>query len=121
MVDGHISITPSHFGVEPVVFTYEEVDYAPLDDLGQLGFALYATLDSDQQSEVSITNEGLILGVGEDYTEAPLQVGTSVGDMSEEQQALVTDIITAYVGAADEAFAGELTNENVPQAIGATN
>ena len=107
MVDGHISITPSHFGVEPVAFTYEEVDYAPLDDLGQLGFALYATLDADQQSEVTITNEGLILGAGEDSTEPPTQVGTSVGDMSEEQQALVTDIITAYIGAADEAFAEE--------------
>ena len=113
MVDSHISITPTHLGVEPVVFTYEDVDYAPLEDLGQSGFALYTSLDADQQATATISNEGLVLAAGEDGTEAPDQVGIFVGDMSEEQQALVTDIITLYVGIADEAFAEAMIAEYV--------
>lgn len=111
MVDGHISITPTHLGIEPVVFSYEGVDYTPLEDLSETGFALYDALDTEQQADATINNEGLVLGAGEDGTDAPEQVGVSVGDMTEEQQALVVEIITAYFSIADEAFAEDMIAE----------
>lgn len=106
MVDGEISITPSLLGVEPVNFTYQDADYAPLDAQSQLGFDLFNALDAEQQAAALLSSSnGLVLGAGEDDTAAPTQVGVLVGDMTEEQQALVIAVIEEYFGMVDEALA----------------
>jgi hypothetical protein len=106
MVDGQVSVTPTLLGVEPVNFTYESVEYAPLDNQSLLGFELVNALDADQLAEAQLSgSRGLVLGAGEDGTAAPTQTGVLVGEMSEEQQALVVALIEEYFGMVDEALA----------------
>lgn len=106
MVDGQVSVTPSLLGVEPVSFTYESVEYAPLDAQSQLGFDVVNALDAEQLASAQLSgSRGLVLGAGEDDTAAPTQTGVSVGEMTEAQQALVVALIEEYFGMVDEALA----------------
>lgn len=120
MVNGHVSLTPTLTGVEPVAFTYDGSDYDPLQALSETGFALVNALDADQISMASLTVAGgrggnIVLGAGEDGTVAPAQQGILVSTLTAEQQALVEAVIHSYFGIADEAIAQELVAEYVAE------
>ena len=51
------SMSPSFVGIEPIIFTYDGVEYEALVDMHLAGYALYSALDAVQKAAANAGNE----------------------------------------------------------------
>lgn len=108
-----VSIVPEFIGVEPISYTNEagETVEALSGETTSIQ-ALYDSLSADElaAAQLSTTWADLAKGAGEDATDYPSDTteGLLVSDLTADQQALVTEIITQWAGDLDEATSAEL-------------
>ena len=104
------SPTPYHTGVEPTAWTTEDATYAPLQSDHQGMVAMLASLSDEQltSAELSQTFSDVLVGPGEDGQFPATKSGIRVGDLSDEQKALVLAAMRPWVQDADETTAAEL-------------
>jgi len=111
-----ISLTPSFIGVQPAVYDSDGNEVRPLGTIEDDAFALVGSLDDTQVSTAVLggTLIDLILGPGEDGKTIENQ-GIAGADLTDEQKARLTSLISHYGGLVNEEDAAirmaELTAE----------
>lgn len=103
----NVILTPSHTGCQPCVYTINEKQVSVLGDEYSKALSLVNALDATNQAtailDYSVTN--LVLGPGEE-DRALEPEGLPASAMTAEQQAMLLDVISEWVGIAnDEAAA----------------
>ena len=104
------SATPKFTGVEPKVWTAEDVTYAPMNDERDNMVAMLGSLSDEQlaAAELSQTFDDVLLGPGADGQFPETKVGLAVSELSDEQKALVVAAMSPWVQDADDTTAEEL-------------
>jgi hypothetical protein len=105
-----ISHTPEFIAVEPDTFDFEGEAYRPLEEKINTTRAMIAALDPEQIDAARIpgTFEDVALNSGQDQKFPAEPQGVTVGDLSQEDQDAVTEMLRSWVGDADAATAEEL-------------
>lgn len=95
-----VSATPNFIGIEPKVWTNDDVTYAPLNDERDAMVAMLASLSDDELAEAKLDQafSDVLLGPGEDGQFPADKLGVRVGDLTEDQKALVLEAIRSWVG-----------------------
>jgi Protein of unknown function (DUF3500) len=104
-----VSLSPTLTAIEPIEFTYEGEDYAPLADAQTATFAAIGSLSDDQlaAAELGDNYDDLLLGPQNDGS-FPEPEGVLVSELSQEGQDAVTAMLRAWVGDIDEEAAEAL-------------
>lgn len=92
------SMSPTHLGTEPVIFTFDGVDYSVLTDMHDAGLELFNTLTPAQKSDamgIRIPRE-IVTGPRKDGF-IPEKVGISGSEMSAAQKDLLLTLIAKWV------------------------
>lgn len=95
---GTLSVSPHFKGVDPVTFTLDGTDYAPMKADADDMFGLFGSLDDTAlaTAELAGSFDDLVMGPGTD-TGYPDQAGLAYGDLTTDQQGLVTQVIADWV------------------------
>ncbi len=98
------SASPSFTGVEPLTFTYEGKEYAPMVAESKAVFELINSFTAHQATAATLagTFDGVVVGPGEDGN-FPAAEGMAYADLDAAQQAMVANIIKLWVGDAADA------------------
>ena len=93
------SASPSFTGVEPLTFTYEGKEYAPMVAESKAVFELINSFTAHQATAATLagTFDGVVVGPGEDGN-FPAAEGMAYADLDAAQQAMVANIIKLWVG-----------------------
>ncbi|MDN4482819.1 DUF3500 domain-containing protein [Demequina lignilytica] len=113
-----VTIAPYFAGIEPQSWTTTDGESSePLGEKKAAAQTLMASLTDDQAAaaELSMVYNAVVMGPGEDSGDYPDDEGILVSDLTEEQQELVTALITEYVGVLDEDEAQEIIDTYVSQ------
>jgi hypothetical protein len=107
-----VSLSPTLTATEPIEFTHEGQQYAPLADAQTATFAAIGSLTDDQlaAAELDDNYDDLLLGPQNDGP-FPEPEGVLVSELSQAGQDAVTDMLRAYVGDIDEDAAEALVAE----------
>lgn len=98
-VDGdYVSMTPHFVASEPLTFTLEDVDFAPMESRHTALTDMLASLTADQLNTANLgeTFDDILGGPRDDYPYPDPKEGVSVGDLSAAQRELVADAIAAF-------------------------
>ena len=98
VVGPDVAIAPTLTGVQPATFLRDGQEVRPLGDENDKAFALMASLDADQQEVAILDYEvgDLVLGPGHDGMVLQPE-GLSAVDMTEDQRALLLDLVGEWV------------------------
>lgn len=99
-----ITFAPTHLGVQPAVYTDENGDEVqPFSAIYESAFAFYDSLTAEQQAELYQGEDlaSMVCAPGStcDY---PTGTGLAGSELTDEQKQLLLDVITNWVGLADE-------------------
>lgn len=102
--DGAITFAPTHLGTQPSEWTNEDGEtVAALSNMYETAFAFYDSLTEEQQAALYQGEEldSMVCAPGStcDY---PTGTGLKGSDLTDEQKELLLDVITNWVGLADE-------------------
>lgn len=105
-------LTPTHTGTQPALFKRGDAEVRPLGRENDAAFKLMDTLDEKQRKQAVIGERPqgeLLLGPGRDGKAAPPPQGIKGSSLTKEQQALLLDVIGAWVNIVEpEAAAARL-------------
>ncbi len=92
------SMSPSFVGTEPAIFTYNGVDYLSVRDMHLAGYAVFRSLDENQQTAAAVDAipDDVLTGPGQDGV-VPDVIGMNVSDMTDVQRALLLSAIREWV------------------------
>lgn len=92
------TMSPTFIGTEPAVFTINGQDYEAVRDMHLAGYAVYTSLDADQQAKADAGRvpEDVLTGPGKDGVIPPM-IGLSAAEMTEAQKALLLATINEWV------------------------
>ena len=92
------SMSPSFVGTEPAIFTYEGVEYTAVIDMHKAGYAVFSSLDENQQlmADAKQVPEDILTGPGKDGEVTPM-IGLSAVDMNSEQRQLLVNAVKEWV------------------------
>ncbi|MCA9832377.1 MAG: DUF3500 domain-containing protein [Thermomicrobiales bacterium] len=108
IVNGRISLTPSFFGSQPTTYTDDDgEEVRPIGDMNDAAFTLINALDADQQAQAVVGSKRIDLVSGPMVSEVVelAAEGVLIADLTEEQQALVTDLVSKYTGTLNDEHA----------------
>lgn len=102
--DGAITFAPTHLGTQPSEWTNEDGEtVAALSNMYETAFAFYDSLTEEQQAQLYQGEEldSMVCAPGStcDY---PTGTGLKGSDLTDEQKELLLDVISNWVGLADE-------------------
>lgn len=108
IVNGRISLTPSFFGSQPTTYIDDSgEEIRPIGDMNDAAFTLINALDADQLAQAVVGDKRIDLVSGPNVAEvvelAP--EGILIADMTEEQQALATALVSMYTGSLNDEHA----------------
>jgi hypothetical protein len=106
------TLAPSLTGAQPATYSFQSRTVRPLGDENDRAFALMASLDAAQRKQaiLGFNVSDLVLGPGQDgRTIQPEGLRTSA--LSASQQAMLVDLIRAWVGIANDALAAPRMDE----------
>jgi hypothetical protein len=113
------TLAPSLTGAQPASYSFEGRTLRPLGDENDRAFALMATLDAAQRKQAILDYNvsDLVLGPGQDGRTIQPE-GLRASALSASQQAILVDLVRAWAGIANDAFAAPRMHEiraNLPQ------
>lgn len=105
-------LTPSLTGAQPGTYTVNGKTVRPLGKENDLGFALLNALDDTQRKQAILNYQvgDLVLGPGHDGEKIQPE-GLKVSTMNEKQRAMLLDLISQWVGIANDSFAATRMEE----------
>jgi hypothetical protein len=104
VIGKHFVLTPTHTGAQPSLFTRNNRRVRPLGVENDAGFKLVNALDDKQRAQAIISERpqrDLILGPGQDARKPPKPEGIKGAALTRAQQALLVDVIAAWVNIAE--------------------
>lgn len=107
VIGKHFVLTPSHTGAQPALFQRDGKDVRPLGTENDTAFKLVNALDDKQREQAVIgkrPQQDLLLGPGRDGKKIDPQ-GIKGSALTAEQQAMLLDVIAAWVNIAEPAAA----------------
>ena len=107
--EGSVTFAPTHLGSQPAVYPDGQGnEVQPLAGMYESAFAFYDSLDEDQQARLYQGEEvpNLVCAPG-DTCDYPTGTGIAGSELTEEQKQLLLDVITQWVGLADEQTTAE--------------
>jgi hypothetical protein len=99
VIGKHFVLTPTHTGAQPALYQRDGKDVRPLGLENDTGFKLVNALDEKQRAQAIIGDQPqgeLVLGPGRDGQKVEPQ-GIKGSALSAQQQAMLLDIIAAWV------------------------
>lgn len=102
---GSITFAPTHLGTQPAVYTAADgTEVQPLAGMYESAFAFYDSLTTEQQAVLYQGEEvdGNLACAPGDTCDFPTGTGLSGADLTDEQRALLLDVIANSVGLSDE-------------------
>lgn len=121
VVGKHFVLTPSHTGTQPAVFQRDGKTVRPLGREIDAAFKLMGALDAGQRSQAIIAERAqseLLVGPGRDGRTIEPQ-GIKASNLNKDQQALLVDVIAAWVNMVEPDTASARMAE-IRQQIGET-
>jgi hypothetical protein len=100
VIGKHFVLTPTHTGAQPAVFKRDDKEVRPLGLENDTAFALVNALDDKQRAKAILAERpqrDLVLGPGRDGRKAPPPEGIQASALSRDQQAMLLDVIGAWV------------------------
>lgn len=122
VIGKHFVLTPTHTGTQPAIFKRDGKDVRPLGQENDTGFKLVNALDEKQRPKAVLADKAqgdLLLGPGRDGRKAPAPEGIKGADLTAEQQAMLLDVIAAWVDITEPATA-KARMEEIKGKIGET-
>jgi hypothetical protein len=123
VVGRHFVLTPTHTGAQPALFKRGNTEVRPLGRESDTAYKLMDALDEKQRKQAVIGERpqgALLLGPGRDGTAPPPPKGIKGSALTGEQQALLLDVVGAWVNIVEpEAAAARLAA--VKEKIGETH
>lgn len=106
----YVGVTPHFQGVEPLTFTVDGVDYAPMQEEHDALTALLDGLSDAQRStaELSQTFNDVLLGPDEDGNFPTTKVGVQASTLDDAQRQLIMDAIDPWLNDFDSTTAATL-------------
>jgi hypothetical protein len=107
VVGKHFVLTPTHTGAQPALFKRDGKDVRPLGQEADAAFKLVNALDKKQQAQAILAEKPqsrLLLGPGEDG-KAIKPEGVKGSALTQKQQAMLLDVIAAWVKIVEPAAA----------------
>jgi hypothetical protein len=102
---GSITFAPTHLGTQPAVYTAADgTEVQPLAGMYESAFAFYDSLTTEQQAVLyqGAEVDGNLACAPGDTCDFPTGTGLSGADLTDEQRALLLDLIANWVGLSDE-------------------
>ena len=100
VIGKHFVLTPTHTGAQPTLYQRDGKNVRPLGLENDTAFKLMNSLDEKQQAKAILSDRAqgdLILGPGRDNREIPEPEGIKGSDLTREQQAMLLDVIRAWI------------------------
>ncbi len=100
VIGKHFVLTPTHTGAQPTLFERNGKEVRPLGVENDTAFKLVNALDEKQQAQAIIgkrAQQELLLGPGRDGRKLPPPRGVKGSALTAEQQAMLLDVIGAWV------------------------
>jgi hypothetical protein len=100
VIGKHFVLTPTHTGAQPSQFKRKDKDVRPLGRENDTGFKLVNALDKKQRAKAVIAERpqrDLLLGPGRDGKKVPPPEGIKGSALTRDQQAMLLDVIGAWV------------------------
>ncbi len=100
VIGKHFVLTPTHTGAQPALFKRGGKEVRPLGLENDTAFKLVGALDKKQRAQAIIGDrpqQELLLGPGRDGKKAPPPEGVSGSALTPKQQAMLLDVIGAWV------------------------
>lgn len=106
------TLAPSHTGAQPASYSFEGRTIRPLGNENDRAFALVAALDATQRSPAVLGSSvsDLVLGPGQDGRTIQPE-GLRASALSAAQQTMLMDIVSEWVGIANDALAAPRMEE----------
>jgi hypothetical protein len=104
VVGKHFVLTPTHTGTQPALFQRGGKEVRPLGPENDLAFQLVNALDEKQRAQAVVGKQPqgeLVLGPGRDGKKAPAPEGIKGAALTAAQQALLLELIAAWVDIAE--------------------
>lgn len=110
-------MSPTLTAVEPMEFTWEDKEYAPLADkrAATIGAVQSLTADELAAAEIDGSFDDLLLGPGDDGPFPTEPEGVLVSSLTKKQQAKVTAMLRTWVDDLDEKAAARLLKKYVSE------
>jgi hypothetical protein len=102
---GSITFAPTHLGTQPAAYTAADgTEVQPLAGMYESAFAFYDSLTTEQQAVLYQGEEvdGNLACAPGDTCDFPTGTGLSGADLTDEQRALLLDVIANWVGLSDQ-------------------
>jgi hypothetical protein len=100
VIGKHFVLTPTHTGTQPAQFKRNAKEVRPLGRENDTGFKLVNALDKKQRAQAVLAERPqgeLVLGPGRDGRKVPPPEGIKGSALTGDQQALLLDLIGAWV------------------------
>jgi hypothetical protein len=100
VIGKHFVLTPTHTGAQPTLFKRGDKEVRPLGLENDTAFKLVNALDGQQRGQAVIaqrSQQELLLGPGRDQRPVPPPEGIKGSALTAQQQAMLLDIIGAWV------------------------
>jgi hypothetical protein len=100
VIGKHFVLTPTHTGTQPALFKRNNKEVRPLGLENDTGFKLVNALDRNQRAQAVIADRpqrDLLLGPGRDGRKVPAPEGIKGSALTRDQQAMLLDVIGAWV------------------------
>jgi hypothetical protein len=100
VIGKHFVLTPTHTGAQPTLFKRDGKDVRPLGVENDTAFKLVNALDEKQRAKAIVAEQpqrDLLLGPGRDGRKPPPPEGIAGSALTGEQQAMLLDVIGAWV------------------------
>jgi hypothetical protein len=100
VIGKHFVLTPTHTGAQPTLFKRGEMEVRPLGLENDTAFNLVNALDENQKAKAILgakAQQELLLGPGQDARKVPAPEGVKGSALTAKQQAMLLDVIGAWV------------------------
>ncbi|WP_405960689.1 DUF3500 domain-containing protein [Streptomyces sp. NBC_00024] len=113
----NVTMSPTLTAVEPMAFTWEDKEYAPLADkrAATIGAVQSLTADELAAAEIEGSFDDLLLGPGDDGPFPAEPEGVLVSSLTKKQRAKVTAMLRTWVDDLDEKAAARLLKKYVSE------
>ncbi|HEX5272551.1 MAG TPA: DUF3500 domain-containing protein [Gemmataceae bacterium] len=122
VVGKHFVLTPTHTGAQPSLYKRDGKEVRPLGTENDSGFKLVNALDEKQRKKAVVGDRAqgeLVLGPQRDDRSPPAPEGIKGSDLTDKQQAMLLDLIGAWVNIA-EPDAARARMEEIKKTVGET-
>jgi Protein of unknown function (DUF3500) len=122
VIGKHFVLTPTHTGAQPSLFKRGETEVRPLGLENDTAFKLVNALDENQKAKAitgAKAQQELLLGPGQDAKKVPAPEGIKGSALTAKQQAMLVDVIAAWVEIV-ESDAAKARMEEIKGKIGET-